>query len=98
MSKEKTEKFPSRQVAFADDLNGLDSLENLKKWWDLLEQEGEKFGYHVKASKLHIIVKEKYQDKAKQMFQRSKIIITTEGHRHLRSVIGSKTFKKSYKK
>ena len=31
LSKEKTERFPSRQVAFADDLNGVGSLENLKK-------------------------------------------------------------------
>ena len=92
MSKEKTEKFPSRQVAFADDLNGVHSLENFTKWW---EQEGGKFGYHVKASKSHIIVKEKYQDKAKQIFQGSKITITTKGHRHLRSVIGGKTFKES---
>ena len=96
LSKEKREKFPSRQVAFADELNGVSLLENLKKWWHLLEQEGGKFGYHVKASKSHIIVKEKHQDKGKQIFQGSKIIITREGHRHLRSVIGSKTFKESY--
>ena len=51
---------------------------------------------HVRASKSHIVVKEKYQDKAKQIFQGSKITITTEGHRHLGSVIGSKTFKESY--
>ena len=31
LSKEKTERFPSRQVAYADDLNGVGSLENLKK-------------------------------------------------------------------
>ena len=30
------------------------------KKWDLLEQEGGKFGYQVRASKSHIIVKEKY--------------------------------------
>ena len=41
-------------------------------------------------------MKEKYQSKAKQIFQGSKITITTEGHRYLGSVIGSKTFKKSY--
>ena len=40
MSIEKAEKFSSRQVVFADDLNGIGSLENFKKWWDLLEQEG----------------------------------------------------------
>ena len=26
--------FPSRQVAFADDLNGVGSLGNLRKWWE----------------------------------------------------------------
>ena len=36
-----------------------------------------------------------YQDKAKQIFQGSKITVTTEGHRHLGLVIGSKTFKKA---
>ena len=30
LSKEKPEKFPSRQVAFPDDLNGVGSSENLK--------------------------------------------------------------------
>ena len=77
LSKEITETFPLMQLAFADDLNGVGSLENLKKWWDLLEQEGGKYGYHVKASKPYITVKEKYQDKAKQIFQGSKITITT---------------------
>ena len=71
-------------------------MENLKKWWDLLEQEGGKFGYHVKASKSHMIVKKQYQDTAKQIFQGSKITITTEGHRLLGLAIGSKTFKESY--
>ena len=32
LSKEITETFSSRQLAFADDLNGVGSLENLKKW------------------------------------------------------------------
>ena len=73
-----------------------DGVGSLKKWRDLLEQEGGKFGYHVKASKSLIIVKDKCQDKAKQIFQGSNITITTEEHRHLGSVIGSKTFKESY--
>ena len=49
----------------ADDLNGVGLSENLK--WDLLEQEGEKSGYHVKASKSHMTVKEKYEEKNKQI-------------------------------
>ena len=48
LSKEKTEKFPSRHVAFADVFNSVGSSENLKKWWHLLEQEVREFGYHEK--------------------------------------------------
>ena len=78
--KEETERFPLRKVAFADDLNGVGSLENWKKWWDLLEQKDRNFSYHVKASKSHTIIKLKYHDKAKQVFQGSKItIINTWG-------------------
>ena len=56
--------------SFADDLDPVGSSENLKKWWDLLEQEGGKFGFQVQPSKSHIVVKEKYQDKAKQRYFR----------------------------
>ena len=50
----------------------------------------------IKASKSHIIAKEQYQGRAKQVLQGSKITLTTEGHRHLGSVVGSKTFKERY--
>ena len=50
----------------------------------------------IKASKSHIIAKEQYQDRAKQVLQGSKITLTTEGHQHLGSVVGSKTFKERY--
>ena len=33
----------SKQVAFADDLNGIGTVESLKKWWSLLEEEGKKW-------------------------------------------------------
>ena len=49
-----------------------------------------------KSFKITHNCKREYQDKAKQIFQSSKITITTEGHRHLGSVMGSKTFKESY--
>ena len=93
---ESTEQPPSGQVGFADCLKGVDPLENLKKCWNLLGKEDGKFGYRIKASKSHIIVKEQYQEKAKQIFPWSKIRIITEGHRYLGSIIGSKVLKGSY--
>ena len=32
----------SKDVAFADDLNGIFTVESLKKWWSLLEEKGKK--------------------------------------------------------
>ena len=49
----------SKQVTFADDLNGLGTLESLKKWWSLLEEEGKKIGYNVNTKKSYLIVKAK---------------------------------------
>ena len=45
-----------------------------------------------------MIVRKQYQDKAKQIFQGSKIKITTEGHRHLGLVIGSKNIQRKLHK
>ena len=82
----------SKQVAFADDLNGIGTVESLKKWWSLLEEEGKIFGYNINAKKSYLIIKEQYKDKAKGIFEDTNIKISTEGHRHLGSVIGSKQF------
>ena len=79
----------SKQVAFADDLNGIGPVESL------LEKEGKKFGYNVNAKKSYLIVKQQYKDKAKEIFEDTNIKISTEGHRHLGSVIGSKQFSKN---
>ena len=86
----------SKQVAFADDLNGIGTVESIKKWWSLLEEEGKKIGYNVNAKKSYLIVKEQYKDKAKEIFEDTNIKISTEGYRHLGSVIGSKQCSENY--
>ena len=86
----------SKQVAFADDLNGVGTVESLKKWWSLPEGEGKKFGYNVNAKKSYLIVKEQYKGKEKEIFEDTNIKVSTEGHRHLGSVTGSKQFSENY--
>ena len=95
-SNESNSASASKQVAFADDLNGVGTVESLKKWCLLIEEEGKKFGYNVNAKKSYLIVKEQYKDKAKEIFEDRNIKILTEGHRHLGSVIGSKQFSENY--
>ena len=94
-SKENTNSPPINQVAFADDLNGIGTLFRLKEWWKLLE-ERKKFGYNVNPGKSYLIVKEQCKEKAIKLFENSRIKITTEGHRHLGSVIGSRQFSENY--
>ena len=87
-----------KQVAFADDLNGIGDLQSLRDWWNLLTLEGPKYGYNVNPTKSHLIVKLEHFEKATQIFSGTNIIVTKEGHRHLGSVIGDQDFTESYKK
>ena len=71
-------------------------MESLKNWWSLLENEGKKIGYNVNAKKSYLILKEQYKYKAEKIFEDTNIKISTESHRHLGSIIGSKQFSESY--
>lgn len=85
-----------KQVWLADDASAAGKIEKLKKWYDELIKEGEKFGYHVNRSKSWLIVKDDVtEQEAKKEFGDS-VNITTEGQRHLGAVIGSTDFKKMY--
>ena len=85
-----------KQVWLADDASAAGKIEKLKKWYDELIKEGEKFGYHVNGSKSWLIVKDDVtEQEAKKEFGDS-VNITTEGQRHLGAVIGSTDFKKMY--
>ena len=65
-------------------------------WWSLLEEEGKKIRCYVNSKKSYLIVKEQYNDKAKEIFDDANIKILTEGHQHLGTVIGSKRFSENY--
>ena len=55
----------SKQVPFADDLNGVGTEESIKKRWSLLKEEGKNIFYNVNASKTYLIPKEQFKDKTK---------------------------------
>ena len=85
-----------RNSAFADDLAGGGTIDQLKRWWDLVIEAGVAIGYTAKPSKSWLIVKEQYSQYAAEVFAGTGIQITTEGQRHLGAVIGSPTFKDKY--
>ena len=85
------------QVWLADDATGAGKLEDLKRWWDLVIQEGTKLGYDVNEKKSWLILKRHDDlDKAQDIFQGSEIKFSTSGQRHLGAAIGSSDFKAKY--
>ncbi len=85
------------QVWLADDTTGAGKLEDLKRWWDIVIQEGSKLGYVVNEKKSWLIVKRPDDlDRAREVFVGSEIKFTTSGQRHLGAAIGSSDFKVEY--
>ena len=76
-----------RQIFYADDAAAAGKLENIKNWWQLLQNIGPMYGYHPKPSKTWLIVKPDMYDTAKALFPN--INVTKKGHRYLGSYIGA---------
>ena len=78
-----------RQVWYADDSASGGKLEQIKLWWDDIQQHGPMFGYYPKPSKTWLIVKPDHLEKAKTLFP--DVNITDTGHRYLGSCIDDST-------
>ena len=97
LQKLKTEIPTVSQVWLADDATGAGKLGSLKDWWDLIQKEGENYGYYVKPAKSWLILKDPMLlEECQQLFSSSPINITIEGKRHLGAAIGSDEFKNTY--
>ena len=72
-----------KQTWYVDDSAAASKLEQLRKWWDLLNKIGPLYGYFPNGSKTHILVKPHYINKAKEMFKDMSITISEEGKRYL---------------
>ena len=86
----------SKAAAYADDLTAAGCIPRLKYWWDQLYELGPKFGYFPQASKSCLIIRPEVEGKAKTIFQGSGVQITTEGKRHLGTLLGSTKYKEEY--
>lgn len=54
---ERTDQSECQQVWYADDSSAVGKLRELRKWWDILNEAGPKFGYFPKPSKTILIIK-----------------------------------------
>lgn len=94
---ERTDSNECQQVWFADDSSCTGKMREMRKWWDILNDVGPKYGYISKPSKTILIVKspEDFQ-RAEKIFSGTRISITMSGERHLGAVIGSHEFRSNY--
>ncbi len=65
-------------------------------WWDCIQSEGPKYGYFPNSLKTHLIVKPDFESTAKSIFEGTAVNITSNGHRHLGAVIGSKQLRDDF--
>ena len=86
----------TKQCWFADDATGSGSLDDVKKWWDDLSESGPPLGYFPDAKKCWLITKPDREDAAREVFANTAINITSEGHKHLGAVLGSRSFLEEY--
>ena len=86
----------TKQVWYADDATGAGSCRDLRVWWDCIQSEGPKYGYFPNSLKTHLIVKPDFESTAKSIFKGTAVNITSNGHRHLGAVIGSKQFRDDF--
>ena len=86
----------ARQAAYADDLAGCGTIDQLKTWWDRIIKYGPYLGYQAKPSKSWLIVKSEHEEYARGIFVGTGLRITTSGKRHLGAVVGTEDFKNEY--
>ena len=78
------------QKWYADDENAVGKLSNLRTVLNKIVSLGKFFGYHVKASKCQLIVKDEKHSEAQKIFANTGISIKA-GARVLASVIGTES-------
>ena len=66
-------------------------LHHLHSWWTQLLSRGPEYGYHSKASKTWLVVKQEYS-LATELFADSGVQTTVEGRRHLGTALGTRYF------
>ena len=82
----------AKQVWFADDSSAAGTCNSLRTWWDGLNTLGPKFGYTPNAIKIHLLVKEEFENEARSAFMNTNVNITTKGKSYLGSPIGTEEF------
>ena len=82
----------TNQVWYADDSAAVGHLSSLRKWFDSLVSLGPSYCYYVNEEKTRLVVKPDYLDRARLVFNDTRVNITSDGRPYLGSPLGSVTY------
>ena len=85
-----------KQVWYADDASASGSLVSIRSWWDQLSTVGPAFGYHANAAKTWLVTKEKYIERAREVFHDTNVNVTCHGRPYLGAPLGTSEYTKQY--
>ena len=71
-------------------------LKEERSWWGYLNRNEPGYGYHTKASKSWLLVKEAAAEESKRLFNGMGVQITTEGKRLLGAAIGTSDLEEKF--
>ena len=88
-----------KQSWYANDSGAIGKLLSLRKWWEVLNSRGPKYGYFPNERKTVLLLKNSEDVRqAERIFKDTGVKIKIDGHRYLGAALGSSTFKDSYVK
>ena len=88
-----------KQSWYADDSSASGKLTSIKKWWDMLNVQGPKYGYFPNPCKTVLLLKDPDNVlQAEALFSNSGVQIKIDGHRYLGAAIGKASFVEEYVK
>ena len=82
----------AKQCWFADDATGVGLIEELKEWWDVLNDVGPTIGYLPNAKKCWLITKPDKEETARKVFAGTAVNVSSQGQQHLGAVLGSREY------
>ena len=80
------------QVWYANYASATGKLTSLRRWWDAISTQGQKFGYLVNTSKTWLVTKETCESQAAEIFSDTSVNITSHGRPYLGAPLGSSSF------
>ena len=79
----------TKQIWYADDSTAAGTLEGLQNWWYSTSTNGPSFGYFPNDTKTWLVTKPSLEAKARHLFDKTNVNITTTGRPHLGAPVGS---------